>query len=1034
MKNMYLIYGSVPWVNENIRKLKLTVIVLCLSAMIGFAGVPRTRDAQSTKPTVAMKNANVNNSTSSQQDTGQKISVSGKVTDKNGEPLFGVSVAVKGTTNGTITSIDGMFTLSVEAGNTLSFSMIGFLPQQIVVSDATPIAVIMEENQVKMDEVVVIGYGTVKKRDLTTSVASVSTKDINERPIISAASAIQGKAAGVTVMQPSGEPGAGLVVRVRGNSSISASNDPLYVVDGVPMNEINFLSPNDIESIQILKDASSAAIYGSRASNGVVLITTKLGSKGEAKISFNAHAGVTQVVKHLKSLNTAQYKTLMDEIGAVTLPDGLTDQTDWFNETFRTGVTQDYQLSISNATDKIKYFVSGGLTDESGVIPIAYYKRYNFRANLENQIRTWLKMNVNLAYSDYTNNGIISGTGANRAGVILSVINTPTYAPIWNPLIPTQYYDNFYGAQVTSPAENMSRTANDKSNSNRFIGSTSGEITFAPALKLKSSISLDRVYYNATSFLDPIKTSWGRTNYGQATDNRSLSTILVFDNIMTYEKSFDKHNLSAMGGTSYTTSTWNQSYMTASHFGTSDILTLNAGNKIEQWSGTSGSEWAIMSYLGRFAYNYDSKYLLTVNFRADGSSKLDPNHKWGYFPSASAAWRISGEEFMKSIDVITDLKIRGGWGQTGNQSGIGDYAYLQRYNITRLPWWDKSGLYTDAVPGLSIANMKNSDLTWETTTQSNIGLDLSLLNNRVNFTMDAYYKYTTNLLMDVPLPSTAPVGNLTRNEGEMSNKGIEFALNTKNYTKKFSWDTDFNLSINRNRVEKLTLQQRYYLAESSTGEQIVLLTPGQPLGVFYGYISKGVDPETGNLIYQTKNADGIPSLSERTIIGNPNPLFTYGLTNNFSFKGFTLNIFLQGSYGNDIYNISRMETEGMYDAKNQSVAVLDRWERPGMITYMPRAVATKENLLTSTRFVEDGSYLRFKSLTLSYNFAGALLRKMNITRLQPYMTAQNLFTLTKYKGFDPEVSQYGGSATVQGIDYGTYPQSRSYVIGFNVEF
>lgn len=964
----------------------------------------------------------------------QKATITGQVVDSKSEPIIGANVIIKGTSTGTITNIDGQFTLEAASTDVLVFSYLGMDKQEVAVGSSKNIRVVMTEDTKLLDEVVVVGYGSVKKKDLTTSVSTVSTKDISERPIISAASAIQGKAAGVTVIQPSGEPGAGMVVRVRGNTSISASNDPLYVVDGVPMSEINFLSPNDIESMQILKDASSAAIYGSRASNGVVLITTKMGAKGEAKISFNAHAGITQVVKQIKSLNVEQYKTLMDEIGAVTLPDGLTDRTDWFKETFRTGVTQDYQLSISNASEKMKYFVSGGLTNESGVIPVAYFKRYNLRANLENQIRTWFKMNTNLAYSDYTNNGIISGTGANRAGVILSVINTPTYAPIWNPAIPTQYYDNFYGAQVTHPVENMSRSENNKSNSNRFVGSVSGEISFNTDLKLKSTVSMDRVYYNSTSFLDPIKTSWGRTNYGQASDNRSLSTIMVFDNIMTYDKTFGKHSFNAMGGTSYTSSEWNQSYMSASHFRTSDVLTLNAANKIEQGSGTSASDWSIMSYLGRLAYNYESKYLMTVNFRADGSSKLDPNHRWGYFPSASAAWRVSSEEFMKGVEVIDDLKLRGGWGQTGNQSGISDYAYLQMYNINRLPWWDKSGLYTDAVPALSFANMKNSDLTWETTSQSNIGIDLSILKSRVNLTVDAYYKYTTNLLLNVPLPSTAPVPNLSRNEGEMSNKGIEIALNTKNLTGKFTWESDFNISFNKNRVEKLILQQKYYFAESSTGENIVLMTPGQPLGIFYGYISKGVDPETGNLIYETKNADGIPSLSERSVIGDPNPTFTYGFTNNFTYQGFSLNVFLQGSYGNDIYNISRMETEGMYDAKNQSVAVLDRWERPGMVTYMPRAVATKENLLTSTRFVEDGSYLRIKTLTLSYNISTKMLKRLNITRIQPYLTAQNLLTLTKYKGFDPEVSQYGGSATVQGIDYGTYPQSKSYVIGFNVEF
>lgn len=970
----------------------------------------------------------------------QKTTISGLVVDQKNESLIGVSVLVKGTKTGTVTDFNGKFSLEASASDVLVFSYVGMNSQEVIVGNSKNIKVVMQDNSKALEEVVVVGYGSVKRKDLTTAVSTVSTKDIAERPIISAAAAIQGKAAGVTVMQPSGEPGAGMVVRVRGNTSITASNDPLYVVDGVPMTEINFLSPNDIESMQILKDASSAAIYGSRASNGVVLITTKLGSKGEAKISFNAHAGVTQVVKQIQSLNTAQYKALMDEIGAVTLPDGLTDQTDWFKETYRTGVTQDYQLSISNATDKMRYFVSGGYTNESGVIPVAYYKRYNVRANLENQIRSWFKLSTNLAYSDYTANGIISGTGSNRAGVILSVINTPTYAPIWDPANPTHYYDNFYGAQTTSPVENMSRTADDQSNNNRFIGSVSGEVSFSKELKLKSSLSLDRVYYHSTSFLDPVKTAWGRTNYGTASDNRSLSTIMVFDNVMTYETSIKKNNFSLMGGTSFTNSDWNQSYMTASHFANSYIKTLNAGNKVEQGSGTSGSQWDIMSYLGRLAYNYDSKYLMTVNFRADGSSKLAPDHRWGYFPSASAAWRMSSEEFMKELDWIDDLKLRGGWGQVGNQSGIGDYSYLQRYNVERLPWYqtygvDKVFTYANAVPALSIANMKNSDLTWETTTQSDIGFDISLLKNRINLSVDAYYKYTTNLLMDVPLPSTAPVGSLTRNEGEMSNRGIEFTLNTKNFTTgKFRWETDFNMSFNSNRVEKLTLQQTYYFGQSSMGDNIVIMKPGLPLGAFYGYVSKGVDPETGDIIYETKNDDNVPSLSERKVIGNPNPIFTYGMTNNLSYEGFTLNVFLQGSYGNSIFNVSRMETEGMYDAKNQSVSVLDRWQRPGMVTYMPRATQDKKNLLPSTRFVEDGSYLRLKTLTLSYDFKNAFLKKVGITRLQPYLTAQNLLTLTKYKGFDPEVSQYGGDPKVQGVDYGTYPQSKSYVFGFNVEF
>ncbi len=705
----------------------------------------------------------------------QKITVTGQVKDPSNEDVIGASVVEKGTTNGTMTDLDGKFSLTVSPKATLTITYIGYKSQEIAVKGSTTLNIVLQENAELLEEVVVIGYGSVKRKDVTTSVASVSTKDLDERPIISAAAAIQGKAAGVNVIQPNGEPGAGMVVRIRGNSSINASNDPLYVVDGVPMTEINFLSPNDIESMQILKDASSAAIYGSRASNGVVLITTKAGAKGEAKINFSAQAGITEVGKQMNSLNVSQYKDLMNEIGSVNLPDGLKDETDWFDETYRTGVTQNYQLSVSNGTEKMKYFISGGYTKEDGIIKVAFYNRYNLRANLENQIRSWLKVSTNMAYSDYSSNGIISGQGANRAGVILSVINTPTYAKIWDENNPGQYYNNFYGANVTHPLENMSRTEDNRTNNNRLLGSANAEITFTPNLKFKSSVSIDRVYYHNTSFLDPIKTEYGRSQYGSATDNRSLSTIMVFDNILTYDKSIKKHNFNLMAGASGTTSKWSQTYQTVSHFLNGDIKTLNAGNKVEQGNGTTASEWAIMSYVGRLSYNFDSKYLLTANFRADGSSKLAPGNRWGYFPSVSAAWRMSSEEFMNDIKWINDLKIRGGWGQTGNQSGVGDYGYLQLRNITRQNWWETGK--ANALPITSPANMSNSELTWETTTQTNIGVDFTILNNRLTLTADAYYKYTTDLLMNVPLGPTASFSGIYRNEGEMENKGIEFGVN-----------------------------------------------------------------------------------------------------------------------------------------------------------------------------------------------------------------------------------------------------------------
>ncbi len=964
----------------------------------------------------------------------QSVNVSGTVTDETGYGIIGASIQEKGTTNGTVTDLDGNFNLQVSNGATLIFSYIGYQTQEVEVKGQRTINLTLREDTELLDEVVVVGYGTMQRKDVTTSVAVVSTKDIDQRPVISTGAALQGKAAGVQITQPNGLPGQEMVVRVRGNSSINASNDPLYVVDGVPMTSIGFLSPNDIESMQILKDASSAAIYGSRAANGVVLITTKSGAKGEAKIAFNTFVGVSNVIKSMDALNHAQYKELMDESGAINLPDGLKDETDWFKETYTTGVNQNYQLSISNGNDKMRYYISGGYTQDDGVIKVAYYKRYNFRANIENQVRSWFKMNAGVAYSDYSSNGIISGQGSNRAGVVLSVINTPTYAKIWDDENPGQYYNNFYGANVTHPVENMSRTADNKTKNNRLLGNVSGEITFTPALKFKTSLAIDRTYYHYTSFLDPKKTSYGREQFGNASDNRSLGTVLVFDNMLSFDKSFNGHNLSAVGVTSYTTSDWSQTYQTVSHFFSSDIKTLNAGNKVSQGNGTTAADWAIMSYAARVAYNYQSKYLLTVNMRADGSSKLAPGKRWGVFPSLSAGWRMSSESFMEDVSWMDDLKIRGGWGQTGNQSGIGDYAYLQRYNITRQNWWEEGK--ANAMVTLSPANMANRDLTWETTTQTNIGIDLAVFNNRINFTADAYYKKTTDLLMDVPLPSTANVSSVTRNEGEMVNKGIEFAISSKNFIRDFKWDTDFNISFNKNEVTKLTLQQIYYYAKTSesTSENVVRMTVGKPLGMFWGYINDGVDPQTGDIIYRDIDENGAITPNDKTYIGNPNPDFTFGMTNNFSYKGIALSILLTGSVGNDIYNASRIETEGMYSSRNQTTEVLRRWRKPGDITDMPRALANTNNVKASSRWVEDGSFLRVKNITLSYDFNKTLLQKVHLGRLQVYASAQNLFTFTKYKGFDPEVNQYGNSATVQGIDWGTYPQVKTFVFGLNVEF
>ena len=968
----------------------------------------------------------------------QNISqLTGTVTDDKGMPLPGVSVVIKGTTKGVATDFDGNFSLNnVPKGAMLEFSSVGYKTLDIKATGAS-LKVKLPEATQDLDEVVVVGYGTQKKGDVTTAITSVKTKDLDQRPVTSAAQAIQGRAAGIQVVQPSGAPGAGLAVRIRGNTSISASNDPLYVVDGIPVQDISGIAPTDIENMQVLKDASSAAIYGSRAANGVVLITTKQGKRNEPKVSINTYVGMSDIAKKIPSLNTQQYYDLMADSGAVATSSlaGLTDQTDWYKEAFRTGFTQNTQLSVSNATENTKYYVSAGHTKEDGIIRSSFFERYNVRLNLEAKMRKWLTFETNLSYADYESNGIISGLGANRAGVVLSVINTPQYAPIWSTKAGEEgwYYYDFKGANLSHPVENISRRADNLLKNNRFVGSGSAIVQLMDGLRYKSTFAIDRLSSKENRWTDPKLTAYGRRNYGEAADIRKNHTLMTFDNILTFDKTFSKHNLSLLAGTSFTNAKMDGSEMYATHFLTSDIKTLNAANKIGQGSITNAEEWSMMSYLGRISYNYDSKYLLTANFRADGSSKLAPGKRWGYFPSVSVGWRLSQENFLKNVEWLSELKLRGGWGQTGNQAGISDYGYLQRFSITRQNWWEAGK--GDAMVTLRPNSFSNPNLTWETTTQSNIGLDIALFKNRLSLAVDAYLKKTTDLLMDVPLPATSPVPSIYRNEGEMTNKGLEFSVDSRNLTGDLEWNTNFNISFNRNELTKLSLQKVYYYASTSeaTSEQVVRITEGQPLGKFWGLVSEGVDPQTGDIKYKDLNGDGRISVSDKTYIGDPNPDFTFGLTNDFAYKNFTLSVFFQGSYGNDIYNASRIETEGMYDGKNQSTAVLNRWRKPGDVTDIPRAVKSTDNIKASSRWVEDGSYLRLKTLTLAYNVPVDALERYGIRKIQPYFTAQNLWTLTNYKGFDPEVNE-GLSGPTMGIDWGTYPQTKSFIFGLNIEF
>ncbi|MBQ7898695.1 MAG: TonB-dependent receptor [Bacteroidales bacterium] len=977
----------------------------------------------------------------------QQHSVKGTVVDQNGQPVIGMTVLEQGTQNGTVTDIDGNWQLTVSSGDvTLEFNALGYTTVTEPVNNRAVIYVESAEEAIALDAVIAIGYGTARKRDLTTAVSVVTTDDLNLRPVTEASGFIQGKVAGVTVQQTSGLPGSGMTVRVRGATSINSTNDPLYVVDGVPVGTGNYaiayLAPQDIETMQILKDASSAAIYGSRAANGVVLITTKQGKKSKGpQITFNASVGLANVAKTYDVLNVAEYKELMDEIGAIHLPDGLKDETDWFAETYKTGINQNYQLSVANGNEKMRYYIGAGYTNEEGILPVAYSDRFNMKASFDSDLFKWINVGVNMAYSHYKSNGIISGTGSNRAGVVLSVVNTPTYTKPWSDKAGEEgwYWTEFYGANLTTPAENLARTENNYSQTDRLLLTGHATIKFHKNLNFKSTVTMDRRWVHSFSFLDPIKTSYGRTQHGEASSTRSDDMRMVYDNILTYNNEWNaKHVLEVMAGTSATTSRWENLSGSRTHFSpdyNNAIFGINGGNKGGLRGQSQGfARWAIMSYLARASYNYDSKYYITATFRADGTSKLAPGARWGFFPSVSAAWRLSGENFLKDVTWIDDLKLRAGWGQQGNQEGLSDYAWVRTYNTNYYDWTVDQN--ADAVPTLgSVANGGSQKLTWETTTQANAGIDWTILGNRLTFALDAYYKYTRDLLLTVDLVEPNP--DMIYNAAEMSNWGLEFAVNSVNIERNgFRWSTDFNISMNRNMVEKLLLTSVFYYGSTSEvhSERVIRMVEGMPLSSFWGFVSEGVDPETGMIRYKDLDNNGTINSSDKTYIGNANPLFTAGMTNTFNWKNFTFSFLLTSSVGNDIYNASKIEMVGMYNGANQIKDVVRRWRVPGQITDIPKAGADAiDNLKASTRWIEDGSYLKVKNITLSYDIKHPALRKANISRIQPYVTLDNMITLTGYSGYDPEMSQWS-SATSMGIDWGTYPCVKTVLFGVNVEF
>lgn len=958
----------------------------------------------------------------------QERNVTGVVKDATGSPMPGVSVVLKGTTSGTTTDGDGVYSITMTSG-TLVFSFIGYTTKEVVIENQSTVDLLLEESTNQLEEIVVVGYGAQKKKDVSTSIVIVDEKALKDRPMVSVAEGLQGKAAGVQVMQPSGKPGGDISVRVRGATSVLLRNDPLYVVDGVPMTDIRGINPQDILTMSILKDAASSSIYGLRGANGVVLITTKSGKAGQQTLQFGSYGGFSMLRKEIKTLNTAQYRDLMTDMH-YTLDPSWTDYTNWNNEVFGTGYIQNYQLSFSGGNEKSHFLTSANYLKNDGIVAPAQFDRYSIRLNFDNQVKPWLKVgtNVNVLRSKTLDTPDNASSG--RGGVIMSTLNTPPFMHVYASDGSGQFDPNPFQNSWENPKAYMFG-ADQETVDNRLIGSLMAEAKIIDGLTFKSSFATDFNTHRWDYYQDKFRTSNGRTNVGVGRADKSTFNTWTFENFLNYNHAFGKHNLTLMAGTGLIKYIFYGSYIEGTHFpDDTSVKTLNAANVVT--GETSIDEWALASGFSRALYDYNGKYLFTASIRRDGSSKLA--NKWETFPSFSAAWRLSAESFMKQFDFINELKLRAGWGKTGNQDGLpNNYLAYGQYRYSR---WVPPAEEPNQGPLSYFHSIGNPYLTWEVTTQTNIGLDISALNARLNVSVDAYLKKTDDLFLDIDLPATVgEVHNMLTNGGAIENRGLDFSVSSVNFENEFSWNTDLVVSVNRNKVTNLVYTPVSYFGPIySNNTSVSMFRTGYPMGVFYGYVSDGVDPDTGDIIYRDLNKNGYNDPGDRKVIGNPNPDFTFGLTNTLSYKRFDLSIFFQGSFGNEIFNSTRIDLEGMFDSKNQSTAVLDRWTPENRNTDIPRAGAGIDNVQNSTRFIENGSYVRLKAVTLKYNFDVDRLSKMGVNRLSVYATGQNLLTFTKYSGLDPEVNAFGNSPVAMGIDYGTYPQAVTVIFGLNVEF
>ncbi|HEX2970273.1 MAG TPA: TonB-dependent receptor [Bacteroidales bacterium] len=978
----------------------------------------------------------------------QEVPVTGYViSEQDKTALTGVSIVLKGTTHGTITDENGFYSIQADPGSTLVFSFIGFTKKEVQVSERKKLDILMSPETHVFDEIVVVGYGTQTRKSLTSSISSVNTAETIDIPSVSVDQQVQGRAAGVQVMSNTGIPGEGIFMRIRGVTSINASNEPLYVIDGVFVNNQSLqsiatqgqqtspladFSSSDIESIEILKDANATSIYGARGANGVVIITTKRGQYNSApSIRFNASSGFSKVPELWELVTGPEHAEIINEAWVNDGKDyakrpfrpvseggrGLPEEQptyDRLSDLFRTGLLQSYDLSGSGGNDVTRYYIGGDFSSQEATIKPVRFQRAGARINIDQKITKKLSLGISNNLSRTFRNQARVGDGPN-GGMLQAALHTPTYLPKENADGTPAKWAGFDNLDV------LIKYTDIKAASYRYVGNVKLNYDILKNLKFTSSFSLDFNDYDEFQYWNDL-TNLGAASNGYGSDGDSKNQIWINEQTLEYRLALPgKHNFAFLAGNTVQKNSRQSKMIEGYGFPNNSFKLISSA--ATQTGIVTHSTFGLLSYFGRMNYEYASKYFISFSMRADASSKFGKNNKWGYFPSLGLGWQVKEEEFIKNITWISSLKLRSSIGLTGNQNGINDYASKGL--------WSGGFNYLDQ-PGTAPEQLENPELKWESTMQADLGFDFSVLRDRLSISFDIYSKYTKGLLLAVPIPSATGFNSIFRNEGEMSNKGFELTITSENIVaKNFHWTTSLNLSRNKNLIEKLSIPINQY------NRDWIRMQEGYPMFSFWLYRQLYVDPQTGDAVFEDLNDDDVITVADRQILGDTWPDLFGGINNTFQIFKFDINIFLNFQTGNDVYNLNRffLESGGTRDAnrslhKNQ----LNRWQKPGDITDVPKVTTLGNNyrLEQNSRFLEDGSFLRLRSLNLGYTIPKSITSKAHIKSARIYFQGTNLFLFKRYIDPDPEVNVSGNNQNVQGLDLGTPPQPRIIEFGINL--